>query len=702
VTAAVTIAAQVGSKATRDATFLSAFDAAELPKAMLAAAVLSAVGVLAMGNLLGRFGPRRLVPLVFAASAIGFAVEWWLSGRMPRVAAAVVYLHVAALGPLLISGFWSVVSERYDPHSAKRLIGRINAGAAVGGLIGGITAERVAAWLDARSMLLLLGGMHVLAALSCVNTARGIPRDAARTATRAFQGFRALRETPYLRLLGTLAALTALTSGVVDYAFKAEAASLPRSREELMSLFAMFYTATSLITVVAQAALSRRALERLGIGGTIALLPSAVVVAGALALVAAGLPTFVLAAGVEQVLSNSLYRSGYELLFTPLSPERKRATKALIDVGFDRAGGAVGSALVLAAVTLLPRHAALAGLALGVIASLGALVVALRLHRGYVDELARSLRSGLTLEEGDVVDATTRQTLADTTMALDREQLLREIEALRKELPPQSMRPVSLREPAPNEEVDPLLARLADLMSSDVERVRRALKAPLDRRLVGPVLALLGSEAHARAARRALTQIAPKVVGQLIDALLDPDTPPAVRRRLPQIIASAKSERAASGLFAALEDGERIVRERSALELVDMVRADPRLAPNDERVFELAGRELENLDDDASALPHLFRVMGLALDPEALELSLAALRSKDATLRGTSFEYLENVLPESLRVALWPRLKAYARAAPPESESRGARRSHRELAEELRRSREAIHIDLASLRPPKP
>ena len=42
VAATVMIAAQVGSKATRDALFLDVFAASELPKAMLASAVLSA------------------------------------------------------------------------------------------------------------------------------------------------------------------------------------------------------------------------------------------------------------------------------------------------------------------------------------------------------------------------------------------------------------------------------------------------------------------------------------------------------------------------------------------------------------------------------------------------------------------------------------------------------------------------------------
>jgi len=225
--------------------------------------------------------------------------------------------------------------------------------------------------------------------------------------------------------------------------------------------------------------------------------------------------------------------------------------------------------------------------------------------------------------------------------------------------------------------------------------MQRALKPPVDRRLVAYFLPLLGETSHARAARRVLMQLAPKVVGQLLDALLDPDTPPQVRRRLPEIVAQARGARAAAGLFLALGDGERIVRERACTALSELVRADATLAPPRERVLEATRHEIAHLDADPNGLPHVFRILGLSFDSEALELSLAALRSDDARLRGTSYEYLENVLPEALRAELWPKLKAFARAAPP---PRGPRRSQRELADELRRSRESIHIDRDALR----
>ena len=59
-----------------------------------------------------------------------------------------------------------------------------------------------------------------------------------------------------------------------------------------------------------------------------------------------GLASAIVARGGESVFRGSLFRSGYEIFYTPIPPNEKRAAKSLIDVGFDRLGDAVGGGLV--------------------------------------------------------------------------------------------------------------------------------------------------------------------------------------------------------------------------------------------------------------------------------------------------------------------------------------------------------------------
>ena len=51
-----------------------------------------------------------------------------------------VYLHMGVFGATLVSAYWSLVNERFDPYTAKRIIGRIGTGASLGGALGGLIA----------------------------------------------------------------------------------------------------------------------------------------------------------------------------------------------------------------------------------------------------------------------------------------------------------------------------------------------------------------------------------------------------------------------------------------------------------------------------------------------------------------------------------------------------------------------------------
>ena len=67
---------------------------------------------------------------------------------------------MAIFGAVLISGFWSVVNERFDPHTAKQTIARVAAAATLGGVLGGLAAGKIAEFAEVRGMLLVLAALH--------------------------------------------------------------------------------------------------------------------------------------------------------------------------------------------------------------------------------------------------------------------------------------------------------------------------------------------------------------------------------------------------------------------------------------------------------------------------------------------------------------------------------------------------------------
>src|SRR6185503_16114023 len=166
VAAGALIAQQVVGKATRDALFLSTFHVSSLPLMMIVSAVASSLAVLGFSAAMGRRSPARVVPLALAAGTVLLLWEWGLSLVQPRVAAIAVYLHMAVFGATVVSGFWLLVNERFDPYLARRVMGDINLGASLGGVAGGLLAWSAAGLLPVPSMLVLMAVFNVVCLLA--------------------------------------------------------------------------------------------------------------------------------------------------------------------------------------------------------------------------------------------------------------------------------------------------------------------------------------------------------------------------------------------------------------------------------------------------------------------------------------------------------------------------------------------------------
>ena len=285
--AAAMIAHQVGGKATRDTLFLSSFDVTSLPIMLIGSSIFSIAVVVAMSRAMTRFTPAWVVPRVFALSGVLMLGEWGLSYRYPGLTAVLAYLHMAGLAGVLISGFWSVVNEQYDPRTAKRQVGRIAGGATLGGLVGGLLAERVAAIFSVALMFPILSFLHLLCAwmvyrLQPVKPASrkpGIPNRASAAGTDSTLDI--LKKAPYLQNLAALVLLATISGVAVDYVFKAQATQMFGRGESLLRFFAFFYTALGVGTFLVQAAFTRLSLEKLGIAKTVGLLPMVLAAGGA-------------------------------------------------------------------------------------------------------------------------------------------------------------------------------------------------------------------------------------------------------------------------------------------------------------------------------------------------------------------------------------------------------------------------------------
>src|SRR5262245_1896376 len=91
----------IAGKATRDALFLANYDIATLPAMVVTMSVVSILLAIGSSKALGRLAPGVFIPAAFAVSALLLVGEWALLGVAPKIAAAVVYLHISGIGPML-------------------------------------------------------------------------------------------------------------------------------------------------------------------------------------------------------------------------------------------------------------------------------------------------------------------------------------------------------------------------------------------------------------------------------------------------------------------------------------------------------------------------------------------------------------------------------------------------------------------------
>jgi hypothetical protein len=726
VCAGLAISSQTAGKAARDAIFLGQFHVTRLPALLVLSSLLSIAAALGIARAMTQRSPVKLIPVVNVGSAALLLVEWWLLRLVPGPAAIVVYVHQAVLGAILVSGFWSVISETFDPRSARKVMGTVGAGATLGGIVGAVIAERAAVLLGAGGVLPVLAVLQ-LAAAGCLTILAGrapaTATDPSTTATAVERPLavadtlRNLVRVALLRQLAILVVLGTVAAAMLDYVFKARA-SAAFSGDDLLRFFAAFYGGVGVLTALVQWMVGRVALERWGLARTIGALPVAVAGFSAAALAVPGLPTTVAARASENVLRNSLYRQAYEALYTPLPAQERRSTKTVVDVGVERVGDAVGGALV--ALVLLAGAAASAILLGGAVAlSLAGVWVARRVQRSYVEALERGLVArAIELDLDEVRDRTSRETLMQTmhrVAPLESSVIAMPVVAGKSAVPT----PAPPR--AASEALDPLLARAAALRSGDAAAVRAALAGPLPPALVAHVIPLLAWDDVAGEATQTLNGVASRAVGQLVDALLDPDEEFAVRRRLPRVLATANGARAGQGLLLGLADRRFEVRFRCARALARLLHREPDLIVDGEQVFAAVQRELgvdeqtwkhlsvldEERDVDTSidtplvdevlrdranrGLEHVFTLLTLVLPAEPIRIAFRALHTTDKSLRGTALEYLEEILPAPVKEKLWPQIDVDALP-------RAASRPRAEVESALLESRAAVNVSLEALR----
>lgn len=495
------------------ALFLSKFDIDKLPWLYILIAGFGGILAYVYTKAAVRSSLQTAVTGAMIFSIAMLLLIWWLIGFNTPWVFYFFNIWVSLFSVMLVSQGWLVAANVFSPREAKRLYGLLGAGAVIGAACGGEFAARAVKYIAPRDLLIASAGFVVLAyiAFRCAIAQRGVSLEGAKGAEteEANVHFKdilgSVKTQRHLQVIVAIMILTFIVDVSIEYQFNAFAKlafhGSGNSAAQLTAFLGKFYGIyLNLITIVLQIVFTAFVVNRLGVGGTLQVMPVAIGVTSVITFFFSG----VWASGslrlTEAATRYTLNRTGMELLYLPLPLELKNRTKAFIDIFVDRFGRGLGGMLLILFTTVLgfsPRTIAIVTAAFT--------VPWIFLSHIASKEYIATVRKRLSLRRLDFTDAR-----IDTS---DRRTMQLVEEAAAGENPRQTAYALSLLGQVETYDISPLLKRHAESASAEIRA--RVFEVAAARRVPG-------LEAAAQAELTRGNEMAESAVAYLIAVSADP------------------------------------------------------------------------------------------------------------------------------------------------------------------------------------
>jgi hypothetical protein len=662
------------SRALREAAYLAEFDASTLPYVTGGVVILGLPLAAQFSRAMGQVDPRRAMRIFALLLATAVAAIWPFLGSSPT-AVVVFYLVTAAGTVLLASGFWLVVSEMLVVREAKRLFGLISAGGTLGMMVTGTTVGLIVKTVDSTYLVPAL--VVILLAYAGLN--EFVPRSRVSDApvTRRLRwsdSVALIFSRPHLKTLSMIVLLAAVIGGLVDFQFKEAAQDAFHTEQDLAAFFGLFYGWTGGIALAIQLLLTTRIMSRAGVAWSLAIFPLVVLAVSAGMLILPGLLLATGLRGADSTLRKSLFRSVVEFLWVPVDTDTRRQTKTFVDTTANNVGDGLAALVVFLMVTV----GGISSWYLSFVVIVAGLIF-IKIARTKGQEYLATLRFRLSAgDSGNLLaDAHDGPTIGPVTLnRIDLTRILSTVIVGAADTPASYTASDSEAILSTNRtEPTDLQAILA---SNNDEKVLAWLSnaEPLDLETIPSLAQLLARDRLRDATARRLIAIGEPAGPPLARIVLDHTADFVVRRRVAGVLGAIPGEAAFTGLIRALAADRFEVRYRAARSLSRRrSEADELLTvaaweairtevSRGRAVWELA-RLLDQSDPDALvenrttqrgelSLEHVFRLLSLVLDAEAIHAAWNGIAGHDSDLESLALEYLEQVLPEDIRERLWP------------------------------------------------
>jgi AAA family ATP:ADP antiporter len=352
-------------RALRYADLLHKKGSSGLPIAYLCAAVVAGLVVLIHLKIRARVSSQLLMTsslVFFVLSGVLFhALLQTDFGTESSLLSYVYWVWGVVLVTVLVTQFWLIINEVFNPREAKRLIGFCGSGGILGGVFGGLLAKFLTDMgepnllLPLACVLLLLCALVVRAIYSIrkkkplfEKKSGEAPKIAEPQIVGLKDSFNAVRKNKYLVLIASIVIVTVIISTFIDFHFSSVVDENFLNKEAKQAFFGLFFSCLFTLAFFLNIFFTGYSLKNFHIPLTLLLTPIALIIGSVAVIVApfALIPALAIK-GIDDGLGFSLQQSVRESLYIPVSSELKLKTKPFIDIFVRRFATVIASILLL-------------------------------------------------------------------------------------------------------------------------------------------------------------------------------------------------------------------------------------------------------------------------------------------------------------------------------------------------------------------
>jgi ATP:ADP antiporter, AAA family len=347
-------------KPVRDAQYLIVNGSNQLPIAYLLTALIMLFFVSFYSKIQFKVPRHILIPssLIFFISTSLLSGLFFIKGFhwMPLV----FWIWANIFVVVLVTQFWILVNDIFNPREAKRLIGFFGSGGILGGVFGGLMTGFLG--FNYSDYLLFIAAGMLIISVFIVNyifiwqrkristedeDEKKDDENREGTAKVGFKDcFDTVKKNYYLKLLAAVVTITFIVSTLIDWQYKS-VIDFEIHANYKQTFFGYFHAAMLVIPFFVQLLMTSSLIRRFGIRFALLVYPLILLICSLGIAAYPGVILAVIIKGSDKSLSFSLNQSVRELLYIPISSKFKYKAKIFIDMFLNRFAKGIGALILL-------------------------------------------------------------------------------------------------------------------------------------------------------------------------------------------------------------------------------------------------------------------------------------------------------------------------------------------------------------------